>query len=378
MINNKIVVLGGDHYNTLWTIRSLGIVGIKSFVIINTDCQRSFVTKSKYVQKYWFAKTEQQILDILANKIENDSRKTIIICSSDVCADLIDRNYTVLNEKFILPNINNQGNQVSYWMNKDVMSEAAREAGFNVPKTWHFNSLENNVDLPTDIIYPCILKPQKSSMGSKYDFSICENESQLRYQLQELKKRETDVILQEYLKPDFEISFLGVNLPNAGKNVIPGLLYKLGTCQSVHNMGMPTYACVHPNLEPYIDIDVVNRYFDKIRYYGLYSIEFFVTNQKPYFLEINLRTDGDMFVYTKAGVNMPLLWVLDVTGHDIQCYKQQVNKVVYGMTEISYIKYLDKKKWWKIFGDLWRSKCFSIFNIRDVKPFIYKFIYSLH
>lgn len=30
----EVVIIGGDHYNTLWTARSLGSVGIKTFVIV--------------------------------------------------------------------------------------------------------------------------------------------------------------------------------------------------------------------------------------------------------------------------------------------------------------------------------------------------------
>lgn len=376
MTNCKVIVLGGDHYNTLWVLRSLGMAGISSYLIIESHSHKSFVAKSKYVRQYWCVDDERQMMDVLRENFHSEAEKPVIICSSDVCADIVDRNYEELAKKYRLPNIAGKGGLVSYWMDKDIMCEAAKEAGFNVPVTWNLRfDAEGNYILPGDIVYPCIAKPQKSSEGTKHDFWVCNSELELRLHLKELKQRRVQIVVQEYLKPDFEISFLGVNLPNAKKNVIPGLLYKLGTCKSSFNMGMPTYACVSPSLEPYVDKRVVERFFSIVEYYGLYSIEFFVCKEKAYFLEINLRTDGDMFVYTKAGVNMPLLWVKDMEREDVSSLQQKVQKVVYGMTEISYIKYLKWRGIKQIIIDLFRVRCFSIFHTRDLKPFLFKFVY---
>ena len=376
MMDSKVIVLGGDHYNTLWVVRSLGMAGLKPYLIVDSHSTKSFVAKSRYVQKCWYVSGEEKIVKVLRENFCTETRKPVVICSSDVCADIVDRNYEELTTKFILPNIDGKGGMISHWMDKDVMCKAAKKAGFNVPKTWHISfDSERKYILPGDIVYPCIIKPQKSSDGSKYDFAVCDTESELQQRLDDLEQRKVAIVVQEYLKPDFEISFLGVNLPNVKRNVIPGLLYKLGTCLSSFNMGMPTYACVSPELAPYVDIAVIERFFSIVKYHGLYSIEFFVCKGKAYFLEINLRTDGDMFVYTKAGVNMPLLWVKDVEGEDVSLLPQEVQKVVYGMTEISYMKYLRWKNIKQLFVDLFRTRCFSIFCARDIKPFLFKFIY---
>lgn len=377
-MDSKVIVLGGDHYNTLWVLRSLGMAGLKPYLIVDSHSSKNFVAKSRYVRKYWCASGEEKIVTVLRENFGAETRKPIIICSSDVCADIVDRNYEELSAKFILPEINGKGGMISNWMDKDVMCQAAQEAGFNVPKTWHvsFDSGGKYI-LPGDVVYPCIVKPQKSCSGSKHDFAVCDTEPELRQRLDDFGERKVAIVVQEYLKPDFEISFLGVNLPNAQKNVIPGLLYKLETCQSSFNMGMSTYACVSPKLDPYVDIAVVERFFSIVKYHGLYSIEFFVCNGKAYFLEINLRTDGNMFMYTTAGVNMPLFWVKDMEGEDLSSLPQRVQKVVYGMTEISYMKYLHWKNIKQLFIDLFRARCFSIFCARDIKPFLYKFIYYL-
>ena len=50
---NIAIVVGGDHYNTLWIIRSLGLAGYLPIAIIVTeDGRKSFVSHSKYLLKY--------------------------------------------------------------------------------------------------------------------------------------------------------------------------------------------------------------------------------------------------------------------------------------------------------------------------------------
>lgn len=379
VMNNKVIVIGGDHHNTLWVIRSLGQAGIRPFVIVVSQ-KKSCVTKSRYIENSWIVPDEKDVLRILQHHFLNEKERPVIISTADACADLLDCNYSWLSQRYILPNIDHQEGKISHWMDKNVMVSAAKEAGFYVPKTWSIE-LKQAINLyeliPGDITYPCILKPQKSSKGTKFDFRICKDEKELINHLSELRFHLSCVLIQEYLKPDHEIAIIGVRLPFSGKNIIPGLLDKLGTCGSLHNMGMPTYNWVKPQLSPWIDIAVIERFFKIINYCGIYSIEYFIHNQKAYFLEINLRTDGDMFVYTSGGVNLPLLWVMDVTGQDISSLSQCIDRDVYGMLEIVYIKYFKWRYFFNGIKDWWRSDCYAIFSWKDLKPFFFKFIYYL-
>lgn len=381
MTENKVIVIGGDHYNTLWVIRSLGLGGISPYaIIVNPDKNVSFVTKSKYLQKSWVINNETSIKGILQGHFNSEKLSPVIICTSDGSASYIDEHYDELKDKFLMPSIGGKGKLISYWMDKSKMIQAAKEAGFNIPRTWNLN-LEQCDEIrkiiPEDISYPCIIKPLKSSEGTKYDFRICTNEVTLVKYLDELKKQINLIIIQEYIKSDYEVSFPAVNLYYAGKNIIPGLLIKLSTCNNTYNLGMSTYACLRKDLKPLISMEKVHHLFKTIPYFGLYSMEFLVCEDKAYFLEINLRNDGNMFYVTTAGVNLPLLWVLDITNHDISHLQQNVSHSIYGMTEISYIKYFKLKNWRQGLKDWYRSDCFSIFYKKDIMPFIYKFIYFL-
>ena len=52
-MNNKVLVIGADHHNTLGIVESLGQKGVKSYVLIVADIKTSFVLKSKYVIDGW-------------------------------------------------------------------------------------------------------------------------------------------------------------------------------------------------------------------------------------------------------------------------------------------------------------------------------------
>ena len=49
-MNNKVLIIGADHHNTLGLVESLGQRGIKSYVLIVAEVKKSFVLKSKYYQ----------------------------------------------------------------------------------------------------------------------------------------------------------------------------------------------------------------------------------------------------------------------------------------------------------------------------------------
>lgn len=377
MKNKDVVVIGGDHFNALWVVRSLGIMGFKPTVIVVNPLKKcSFVTKSKYISTSYVVSNEIEMLDLL-NRLSFRER-VVLFSSSDRVSDIIDQNYDKLKKKYILPNCGEQQGMLSYWMNKRIMTELAVKSGFNVPYSAEIILSNEKLKLPDDIPYPCILKPLKSSTGQKTDFRICASRSGVEEALLVLRSHCSSVLLQEYVKPDFEVSIHGMRNRALEYNLVPGLLYKTGTCQSVHNMGMITYAYIEESLNPYVDKAVVDRFLNSIDYVGLYSIEFFVSEGKAYFLEINLRVDCDLFLYTMSGVNMPYLWAQLSMGMPIDNSSIRLKrKRTYGMTEISYLKYLKWNEPLKIIAEWWKTDCYSIFSWKDPLPFIYKFIFAI-
>lgn len=377
---NIAIVVGGDHYNTLWIIRSLGLAGYLPIAIIVTeDGRKSFVSHSKYLLKYYIIHDEKQLINLLLNDIKIENR-TIILSSSDIAADILDRHFNELTKRYILPNCSNMQGNISMWMDKKRMCEKASQMGFLVPSSTEIDLTKNSIlSENNNICYPCIVKPLKSSEGTKHEFKICYSSSELYTTLVNLKKTScSSVIVQEYIKPDYEISILGMRSRKADLNLVPGVLIKAKTCKSIWNLGMPAYAYIDKVFNKLVDKKIVDNYLNDLDYEGLYSIEYFVKNNRAYFLEINLRVDGDLFVYTTAGVNMPAIWAaINYSENRTDLSYQITRNRTYGMTEISYLKYLDWRHPLKNIKEWLNTDCYSIFSWKDISPFLFKLLNKL-
>jgi len=373
----KAIVLGANHYNTLWVARSLNLADYEVTVIVWDDSKKSFISKSKHVSHFYLFSTSEEVLHCLMHNIVQNE-KAPLFTTGDVYASFVDENYNELRQKYILQNCENRAGGILKWMDKRLMLEKAEKDGFIIPRTTTVDlSTVDNIDFTqSSITYPCIVKPQISSKGSKLMFRICNDESSLEKSIEELKEECKQLIIQQYIKPDFEIAILGMRSRVADKIVIPGLITKVSTCSSTYNLGMTAYAYIDKKFKPLVDLEIVSSFLKNIDYNGLFSIEYFVKNNKAYFLEINFRTDGNLFMCTTAGVNLPHIWTSYETGKKDVAYPHTIKRK-YAMIEISYIKYSNWLKPIQRLKEWWKTDCYSIFSWSDIKPFIYKFIYAI-
>ena len=372
--HNEVIVVGGNHYNTLWVARSLGIKDYKVNVIILDNVCKSFISHSRYVVNTYIVSSPDSLLDLLLTK-RLAPNKTVLISASDSAAEFLDKYLDQLSSLYYLSNCQNIQGRLVYWMDKKNMIEAANKVGLICIPTITLNLEKFDDKQISELSYPILIKPEMSSHGSKSDFRICNDFVSLKKTLNELRNSCQHILLQKYIKPDFEINLMGVRYNE--KCIIPGLVRKVKTCNSTHNMGMMTYSYLTNKLEDFIDKDIVEKFVKEIGYNGIFSMEFIIEKGIPYFLEINMRTDGTMYMHTDAGVNLPQIWAdFNYQGESYGPFNYQKNRV-YGMTEISYVKYLDWKRPIEAIKDWWRTDCYSIFSWTDVKPFIYKFVYEL-
>ena len=49
-MNKEIIVIGGNHHNTLAILRSLGEKGVKSLLIVVSEDSKPYIGYSKYIQ----------------------------------------------------------------------------------------------------------------------------------------------------------------------------------------------------------------------------------------------------------------------------------------------------------------------------------------
>lgn len=112
-MNNQIIVIGTDHHNTLGVIRSLGEEG-KLPIVILPNLKSTFIASSKYTSKVIKYDEKKEIIDILLKDYLNETNKSIIICADDSSISLIDNNYNLLKEYFLLPNAKKEQGRINY------------------------------------------------------------------------------------------------------------------------------------------------------------------------------------------------------------------------------------------------------------------------
>ena len=374
----RCLIVGGDHFNPLWIARSLGEKGISpDIVILNSVKKKSFVTKTKYANTSLVVSSKEELIETLKNY--QTQKKVVLFSAGDDVSSAIDANYEKLKDKFFLPNCNNQEGKLIEAMDKKIMNEIAKDVRINIPLTINHNF---SVGQPLDynkIIYPCIIKPEKSISGHKEDFRICNNQETLIQELQIVKQTCSEVLIQEYIEPEYEFLVNCVRLPN-GENIIPGVIKKEMKGTNLNDLGMTFIARTDTNIDNYIDIKLIDRFIERYNYHGIYSIEFMYAKGKAYFLELNLRSDATMFISTTNGVNLPFLWYnsFQIENQKTKQIKTKYsNKISFGMAEVSYFKTKPFYHPIKMIKTIKRMNCFSIFSWSDIKPFIYKFIYAI-
>lgn len=311
---NKVVLLGNDHTNTLGLTQTLGRSGFYIIVVMWGN-KTGLVKSSKYCKEVYTASTPQACIDKLIQTIHGvDGIKIPIIPACDSAALVLEDNSKALASRFVY-GYSMSDYSLHQLMEKDLQVKLALDAGFNVPKSWTIN---NFLKLPENLNYPCLIKPLVSCQGAKQDIKICKDRKELDENIQSLKFTK-QVILQQYIDRDYEISILGCALSN-GTVIIPAIENKLTLYPKY--VGLECLARMD-TLEDKEIIQCINNLIKKIKYVGIFSVEMMHcrTDNKFYFTEINLRNDGaNSFVY-KYGVNLPLNHIEDLTGKEITQFK---------------------------------------------------------
>lgn len=364
-MENKIIVWGGSHHNTLGVVRSLGEKAIKPCVVIcNKTLNDSFILKSKYVQSGVILQTEQECLEYIISHYTNKTHKAVIICTSDSSSSCVDLNYNKLKQDFYIPNGGRNGILTSL-MNKEEMATVAKEIGFRIPITW---KIEDEKDF-NQIEYPCITKPLKSIEGTKDDIQICTNKDELKAVFSNVEDFR-NIQVQKYIDKDFEFQLIGCSI-NGGENIIIPGYSKIIRASHSTNTGFLEYLPLE-TLE-YNHMKCV-QFIKRCNYSGLFSLEFLKDkNGVNFFMEINFRNDGNAYSVTGAGVNLPYIWVTNCIGLDAK-EPTLVKEPIVVMPELADFSLFIKQKitflrWIK---DVKRTDCFLLYNKRDKKPFYFE------
>lgn len=356
---NKVIVIGGDHHNTLGVIRGLGERGLKSELILVTSGTMTFVDASVYVTRTFKTENDDELINLLLEEYCNEKEKPVVICCSDTSSGVIDENRDTLEPYFILPGAKKQG-MISRLMSKNIMSDLAREVGFQIPQTFYGNDVGVEPCFPL----PCIIKPLVSRKGSKLDIQICTTWEEV---LQGVNHIGVDnVLIQRFIDKDFEYQLMGCSTKK--EVIIPGVSKILRPCK-----GSNTSFLYYTSLDrDFCDIEKCKDYVRRTGYRGLFSLEFLRDkNGKDYFMEMNFRNDGNAICVTAAGMSLPYIWYLDCIGRDYSIEADKAIKPVYVMPDMAELKLLltGQISPRQYVDDLRKTNCFMEYDSRDKKPF---------
>lgn len=352
-----IIVLGGDHYNTYGIVRSLGEEGIHSDVII-LGCTKedSFVLKSRYVDSGFGCNSHDEAIGILKSY---QGRDNILVCCSDEAEELILIHYDELAPNFILP-VCKDPNETVRLMDKSNIGALAKQFDITVPKTW----IVKNRQLPEEVMSPCITKPLTSQSGHKADIVVCKNLEELNAVIT-AENHCADYVVQQYIEYEKEVSILGAVLAD-GSVALSGCIDKLRTCMiGTTSFGvMVDYSILGDN------IPKLEAMMKSTGYRGLFSAEFLLKDGVYYFLEVNFRNDGNTYVATASGQNLPLLYVKSIIG-DFQWSEIKLSYPCYFMLEIEDFmtlrhNHVSISQWRR---DLKKANTCLVYNKQDIKPF---------
>ena len=360
---NNVVVIGGNHHNTLGVIRSLGRKGISPYVILIGANNDSFVSKSKYINETWIVSDIDLLIDFILSKYCIIGKSVLIACCDSV-SELLDRNQTRLSDYFFLPCTNREGfiREIS---NKFIMSKMASKIGLNIPFSSEI-SIDRFDDVIGSIIFPCITKPIYSASGSKSDIVVCNNKDELYNILVKAPKR--NFLVQEFLIKKYEFQFIGCSLNNGQEVYIPGVSELIRPSDG-SNTGFLKYVDLNITYS-----EVYNKTKELIKetgYSGLFSVEFIRTyDNVDYFLEINFRNDGNSISVTNAGVNLPFVWYQYSLGLNyIDEVKRRIH-IEFVMPEFQelILWYSFKLSTSKFLYDFWRTTSYMDYDRNDPAP----------
>lgn len=364
--NFGVVIVGGNHHNTLGVIRSLGEEGvpssrIKVLIVGRNVSKTNIVSSSKYVDKgnVDYVDANEDVVSWLMSNTE-DTFKQVVICCSDGTAEAVISEHDQLERWYETPSTRADIREL---MSKDIQSEFAKRAGFRVPE-----SMVVNTSHPCSWgLFPCISKPIKSSVaGGKSNIQISENKEELDGHLLEAKA--DYVQIQQYIDRAMEFQLIGCSL-NAGEIIIiPGYTDILRQPKNT-NTGYLRYSPIS-NFD--FDRDAVEAFIRGIGYSGLFSLEFLRGQDGvDYFLEINMRNDGNAYCVKTAGVNLPFIWAYHQAVGRLPELPVEFDDAIYFIPDYSDILRGIKKEgiagWVKQFA---RSESHSVFNRYDIAPFV--------
>ncbi|MBR5033750.1 MAG: ATP-grasp domain-containing protein [Bacteroidales bacterium] len=370
-----IVVVGISHHNTLGVIRALGRKGLSRQLHLILIGVSDNISCSRYIsnKRLFRIPSEATLVETLdASLIGTSGNPAIVICCSDSSIAVLDASRSLLKDRYILPSASFVYGGIQGLMGKDIQATIATEVGIHIPDSTLLNVKEKSFNLSLEKwdCYPCILKPIDSIQGHKTDIHICPDKASL---ISDIKSSAcTKFIVQKYIDKDFEFQLIGCSLKGGEDVVLPGYTRIIRQPDNT-NTGFLQYSPIGDQMRD--ALSGARSFLKKIGYSGLFSIEFLRGKDGvDYFMEINMRNDGNAICVTDAGMNLPYIWCAYNSGEDYSSEVTNGVKSLYCMPEFDDFVFVLKGKlslgtWLK---DVRKTQSFMEYSKDDKRPFYKK------
>lgn len=364
------VVVGHDHQNTLGVIRSLGEDGIRVNAVILSDGGLCATAYSKYIDRVFIVHPNEIIDTLLRIGSTLTGKAALIPCGDDTVAP-IDKAHNLLMEMYHLPHTGS-GGSIASLMNKMTMLQAAREAGLKVPD-WVGAAAEDFPHLGRlckQLTFPCILKPVDLLPGGIFEFRILETADELHNSMDYITKNCSSIIVQEFIRKTGEYGVNACRLHDSGETIFGGVIEKKRFSQA--SLGSTTAGTILP--DQYGLYNEARRFVEHIDYRGIFDMEFITDGKDFYFVEMNFRNGGYGYACTKAGRNLPAIWVREACGIPVENCPLQPLRHIFFINESADLQNVraGNVSIFTWLADVLRAKAHMYINCRDMQPLLKK------
>ena len=381
--DNRVIIIGADHHNTLAAIRAFGQEGCEIVVIIHghaLERKKIQVFSSKYVnqkQTYITEDNENELLKVLQH-YGDEQLRDILFPSSDFAEYVIDSNYDTLAERFVCPGFLGKPGEVCRMMDKWNQYLFAKEHGIPMAPTFLVDT-EKAVIL-NELAYPCIVKPRVSAFGSKTDIAVCEDGETLHETIEEYRKSGYhDCLVQQFIQKEYEANALGyILITDTIRKTVGAVAVKIreqlesATSYAVFVNdvnsgtvleGFEGKALLESNRK-------VLQALEAAGYSGHYDIDYLCSGGTVYLNEINFRQSGNGYALVSDKMNAPVSWACGMLGVPSACCSEQSvelgSRFMAELIDMIYIKrrQMTIRQWIR---DIRAASSFAIYDSHDKK-----------
>ena len=333
---NRVVIIGQGYTGRLSIVRSVASLGCDVTLIVllprsvfeKDKRKRPIDAYSKYVGRVLFSENynSQMLISILQNQCVDPNQKTILFPDNDFSAATIDNYRDILKEHFYIPHIHERQGAIEEWMDKVRQKALAERLGLNVANAEIVEIKEGHYSIPETISYPCFAKPLMSIVGGKNGLKKCNSAKELEHHIDFMLSLHDNfrILVEDYKTIEREYATLGFS--DGNEVIIPGILELLHIGHGNH-YGVAVQGRVSSISEEFNTlVEQFKALVKETGFVGIFDIDFYKSQGRFYFCELNLRFGGSGYAFTKMGVNMPAMLVKYFVGEE---YKD-MNKTVQG------------------------------------------------